>query len=244
MATMDSLLKALEDMKATMTQMNSTMETLAPLAPSAADLAALPGKVADLQKSVRDVGDQLQSVSVAVKRLESGDRSAESSSAKQKVSAGDGLMGAPLLQHHRPPPPPQTSFHIRVGRLLLGFAMRKEQSARSIRPRTGCPRRSQRRPQKGRLCSPPPTGMRRQPPRGRCHRWPLRGRLRWQPWRASSSHRLPPTFHSALLVSNPQRPAPSVAQIAALNVVTELVSPVERCRAPEMGLWWAKTVIV
>ena len=113
-------------MKATMTQMNSTMETLAPLAPSAADLAALPGKVADLQKSVRDAGDQLQSVSVAVKRLESGDRSAESSSAKQKVSAGDGLMGAPLLQHHRPPPPPQTSFHVRVGRLLLGFAMRKE----------------------------------------------------------------------------------------------------------------------
>jgi len=45
MATMDAVLKALEDMKTTMTQMNSTMETLVPLAPSVADLAALPGKV-------------------------------------------------------------------------------------------------------------------------------------------------------------------------------------------------------
>jgi hypothetical protein len=53
MATMDSLLKALEDMKDTMTKMNSTMETSVPLAPSVADLAALPSKVLDLQKSVR-----------------------------------------------------------------------------------------------------------------------------------------------------------------------------------------------
>ena len=74
MATMDAVVKALEDMKTTMTQMNSTMETLAPLAPSVADLAALPGKVSDLQKSMKDAGDHLQSVSVAVKRLESGDR--------------------------------------------------------------------------------------------------------------------------------------------------------------------------
>ena len=87
MATMDTVLKALEDMKTTMTQMNSTMETLAPLAPSVADLAALPGKVADLQKSMCDAGDQLQSVSVAVKRLESGDQSSSSSN-----------------QNYRPPP--------------------------------------------------------------------------------------------------------------------------------------------
>ena len=71
---MDAVLKALEDMKTTMTQMNSTMETLAPLAPSVADLATLPGKVSDLQKSMKDAGDHLRSVSIAVKRLESGDR--------------------------------------------------------------------------------------------------------------------------------------------------------------------------
>ena len=166
MATMDSLLKALEDMKATMTQMNSTMETLAPLAPSAADLAALPGKVADLQKSVRDAGDQLQSISVAVKRLESGIRSAESSSAKQKVSAGDGLMGAPLLQHHRPPPPPQTSFRVRVGRLHLRFVRRKAPSARRLWPQIGHP---WRRPQQGCLRGPLPASARCRSMRGRRH---------------------------------------------------------------------------
>ena len=109
MATMDTVLKALEDMKTTMTQMNSTMETLAPLAPSVADLAALPGKVADLQKSMCDAGDQLQSVSVAVKRLESGDQSSGSSNQNyrppplrnpklKEVVDDDGILGLP------PPP--------------------------------------------------------------------------------------------------------------------------------------------
>ena len=114
MATMDAVLKALEDMKTTMTQMNSTMETLAPLAPSVADLAALPGKVSDLQKSMKDAGDHLQSVSVAVKRLESGDRSSGSSNqnyrpppmcdSKLKGAADDdGVLGSPPPVFSTPP---------------------------------------------------------------------------------------------------------------------------------------------
>ena len=114
MATMDAVLKALEDMKTTMTQMNSTMETLAPLAPSVADLAVLPGKVSDLQKSMKDAGDHLHSISVAVKRLESGDRSSGSSNqnyrpppmrdSKLKGAADDdGVLGSPPPVFSTPP---------------------------------------------------------------------------------------------------------------------------------------------
>ena len=93
MAIMESLQKAIEDMNTMMTKMNSTLETLEPLAPSAADLAALPGKVADLLKTMNDAGNRLQSVGVAVQRLGAGESSSGSS-----------------VQ-----PPPPTSFRVCVG---------------------------------------------------------------------------------------------------------------------------------
>ena len=96
MATMESLQKAIEDMNTMMTKMNSTLETLAPLAPSATDLAALPGKVADLLKTMNDANNHLQSVGVAFRRLEEGESSSGSS-----------------VQ-----PQPQTPFRVRVGRWL------------------------------------------------------------------------------------------------------------------------------
>ena len=166
--------------------------------------------------------------------MEAGDRSSESSSAKQKGSAGDGLMGAPPLQHHRLPPPLQTSFRVRVGRLHLRFVRQKALSARHLWPQTGRPWRPWRRPQQGRLRGPLPASARCRSMRGCRHRWPLRGRLRWQPWRASSSHRVPPPFYSVLQVSTAS-PRP---QIAAMNGVTERAFPVGR--DTELGLWWAK----
>ena len=166
--------------------------------------------------------------------MEAGDRPSESSSAKQKGSAGDGLMGAPPLQHHRPPPPPQTSFRVRVGRLHLRFVRRKAPSARRLWPRIGRPWRPWHRPQQGRLRGLLPTSARCWSMLGRRHRWPLWGRLRWQPWRASSSHRVPPPFLSSLQVSS----ASSRPQIAAMNGETELAFPVGR--DTKLGLWWAK----
>ena len=112
MAIMESLQKAIEDMNTMMTKMNSTLETLAPLAPSAADLAALPGKVADLLKTMNDAGNHLQSVGVAVQRLRAGES-----------SSGSNVQ-----------PPPPTSFRVRVGRLHLRFVRRKAPSARRLWP--------------------------------------------------------------------------------------------------------------
>ena len=209
MAIMESLQKAIEDMNTMMTKMNSTLETLAPLARSAADLAALPGKVADLLKTMNDAGNSLQSIGVVVQRL----------------GAGESSSGSSVQQ------PPPTSFRVRVGRLHLRFVRWKAPSARRLWPRAGRP---WRRPQQGRLRGPLPASARCRSMRGRRHRWPLRGRLRWQPWRASSSHRVPPPFCSYLQVSTAS-PRP---QIAAMNGVTERAFPVGR--DTELGFWWAK----
>ena len=153
MAIMESLQKAIEDMNTMMTKMNSTLETLAPLAPSAADLAALPGKVADLLKTMNDTGNHLQSVGVTVQRL----------------GAGESSSGSSVQQ------PPPTSFRVRVGRLHLRFVRWKAPSARRLWPRAGRP---WRRPQQGRLRGPLPASARCRSMRGCRHRWPLRGRLR------------------------------------------------------------------
>ena len=205
MTTMESLQKAIEDMNTMMTKMNSTLETLAPLAPSAADLAALPGKVADLLKTMNDAGNRLQSIGVVVQRLGAGESSSGSS-----------------VQ-----PPPPTSFRVCVGRLHLRFVRWKAPSARRLWPRAGRP---WRRPQQGRLRGPLPASARCRSMRGRRHRWLLRGRLHWQPWRASSSHRMPPPFCSVLQISTAS-PRP---QIAAMNGVTERAFPVGR--DTELGL--------
>ena len=189
--------------------MNSTQETLAPLAPSVADLAALPSKVADLLKMMNDAGNHLQSVGVTVQRL----------------GAGESSSGSSVQP---------TSFRVRVGRLHLRFVRRKAPSARRLWPQTGRPWRPWRRPQQGRLRGPLPASARCRSMRGCRHRWPLRGRLRWQPWRASSSHRVPPPFCSVLQVST----ASPRSQIAAMNGVTERAFPVGR--DTELGLWWAK----
>jgi len=235
---MEDLQKSMTDLKALVEKMDATVSALAPLVPSVSALVALPTLVDALQKTMKEAGTHLESVSVAVKRMEAGDRPSESSSAKQKGSAGDGLMGAPPLQHHRPPPPPQTSFRVRVGRLHLRFVRRKAPSARRLWPRTGRPWRPWRRPQQGRLRGPLPTSARCWSMRGRRHQWPLRGRLRWQSWRASSSHRVPPPFRFAMQVSTAS-PRP---QIAAMNRVTERAFPVGR--DTELGLWWAKKAVV
>ena len=173
MAIMESLQKAIEDMNTMMTKMNSTLETLAPLAPSAADLAALPGKVADLLKTMNDAGNRLQSIGVVVQRL----------------GAGESSSGSSVQP---------TSFRVRVGRLHLRFVRWKAPSARRLWPRAGRP---WRRPQQGRLRGPLPASARCWSMRGHHHRWPLQGHLRWQSWRASSSHRVPLPFCSALQVS-------------------------------------------
>ena len=76
---MEYLQKAMDDMNTMMTRMNSTLDNLAPQASSVADLADLLGMVLDLQKAMTEVGDHLQSVSVGMKRLESGDHSSGSS---------------------------------------------------------------------------------------------------------------------------------------------------------------------
>ena len=145
MATMESLQKAIEDMNTMMTKMNSTLETLAPLAPSAADLAALPGKVADLLKTMNDAGNRLQSIGVVVQRL----------------GAGESSSGSSVQQ------PPPTSFRVRVGRLHLRFVRWKAPSARRLWPRAGRP---WRRPQQGRLRGPLPASARGWSMRGRRRR--------------------------------------------------------------------------
>ena len=87
---MEDLQKSMTDLKALMEKMDATVSALAPLVPSVSALVALPTSVDALQKTMKEAGTHLESVSVAVKRMEAGDRPSESSSAKQKGSAGDG----------------------------------------------------------------------------------------------------------------------------------------------------------
>ena len=146
--------------------------------PSVADLVALPSQVSALLKMLNDTGNHFQSVGVTVQRL-----GAEDSSSVYSVQSQ---------------PPPTTSFRIRMGQLHLRFVRRRAPSARRQWPRTGRP---WCRPQQGRLRGPLPASARCWSMRGRHHRWPLQGHLRWQSWRASSSHRVPLPFCSALQVS-------------------------------------------
>jgi len=81
---MEDLQKSMTDLKALMEKMDATVSALAPLVPSVSALVALPTSVDVLQKTMKEAGTHLESVSVAVKRMEAGDRSSESSSAKQK----------------------------------------------------------------------------------------------------------------------------------------------------------------
>ncbi|RLN34430.1 hypothetical protein C2845_PM03G27840 [Panicum miliaceum] len=108
---MEALQKSIEDLTAMVTKMNTTVGALAPLVPSVSALAALPDSVSSLEKSVKDAGDRLQSVSVSVRRLEEGDFSSGSSiGGKQKNKTDDGLLGQPPPQPHFAPPPPQPHF--------------------------------------------------------------------------------------------------------------------------------------
>jgi len=72
---MDDLQKSVDDLKTLMEKMDTTVSALAPLVPSVASLVALPTSMDALQTAMKQAGDQLQSVSVAVKRMELGDRS-------------------------------------------------------------------------------------------------------------------------------------------------------------------------
>jgi len=170
---MEDLQKSMTGLKALVEKMDATVSALALLVPSVSALVALPTSVDALQKTMKEAGTHLESVSVAVKRMEAGDRSFESSSAKQKGSVGDGLMGALPLQHHRLPPPLQTSFRVSVGRLHLRFVRPKAPSARRLWPRTGRPWRPRRLPQQSRLRGLLPASARCWSMLGRRHRWPL-----------------------------------------------------------------------
>ena len=99
---MDGLQQSIEDLKTLMEKMNTTVSALEPLVPSVASLVALPTSVESLQQTMKEAGDHLKSVTVAVKRLEVGDRSSGSSDT-QKSPEDDGVLG-PRLRH--PPPPP------------------------------------------------------------------------------------------------------------------------------------------
>jgi len=125
---------------------------------------------------LNDTGNHFQSVGVTVQRL-----GAEDSSSVYSVQSQ---------------PPPPTSFRIRMGQLHLRFVRRRAPSARRQWPRTGRP---WCRPQQGRLRGPLPASARCWSMRGHHHRWPLQGHLRWQSWRASSSHRVPLPFCSGHL---------------------------------------------
>jgi len=93
---MEDLQKSMTDLKALMEKMDATVSALAPLVPSVSALVALPTSVDALQKTMKEAGTHLESVSVAVKRMEAGDRPSESSSAKQKGYAGS-QQGSGLL---------------------------------------------------------------------------------------------------------------------------------------------------
>jgi len=99
---MDALQQSIEDLKTLMEKMNTTVSALEPLVPSVASLVALPTSVESLQQTMKEAGDHLKSVTVAVKRLEVGDRSSGSSDT-QKSAEDDGVLG-PRPRH--PPPPP------------------------------------------------------------------------------------------------------------------------------------------
>ena len=77
---MDDLQKSEDDLKTLMEKMDTTVSALTPLVPSVASLVALPTSMDALQTAMKQAGDQLQFVSVAVKRMELGDRSSGPSS--------------------------------------------------------------------------------------------------------------------------------------------------------------------
>ena len=103
---MDAIQQSIDDLKTLMEKMNTTVFTLAPLVPSVASLVALSASVDSLKQTMKEAGDQLKSVSVAVKRIEVGDRSSSSSG---HGAEDDGLLG-PRLHFTPPPPPPPPPF--------------------------------------------------------------------------------------------------------------------------------------
>ena len=105
---MDALQQSMDDLKTLMEKMNTTVSALAPLVPSIASLVALPASVESLQQTMKEAGDQLKSISIAVKRIEVGDRVSSSSG---HGTEDDGLLGPrPQLPYTPPPPPPPPPF--------------------------------------------------------------------------------------------------------------------------------------
>ena len=102
---MEALQKSVDDLKTLLEKMSTTVSALEPLVPSVASLVALPTSVDSLQQTMKEAGDHLKSVSVAVKRIETGDRSS-GSSGPQHTTEDDGILGPkPQFTYPQPPPP-------------------------------------------------------------------------------------------------------------------------------------------